>query len=218
MFLDKQANLTNNDGYISERTTFNRIRILLILTSGICTLIFSFYSLHNPEYEKQLTEKTQVLKNDYTQQLEQIDTEFDKRMAGINAEVEMWRRRLDVEAQRVINGISEGPRYKAYEKQYNQAVENRDKQRRQHESDRLQQITELTQAHEQKLKNITEALKNSRNCPEQNVICYFTSVTNNDGYISERSTFNRIRILLILTSGICTLCHFHVNGQVNSRH
>ena len=127
VFLDKQASLTNNDGYISDRVIFNRIRILLISTSCICTLIFSFYSLYNPEYEKQLTEKTQELTNHYTQQLEQIDTEFNQRMAGIDTEVEMWRQRLDIEAQRVINGISEGPRYKAYEKQYNQAVENRDK-------------------------------------------------------------------------------------------
>ena len=59
-------------------------------------------------------------------------------MAGINAEVETWRQRLDIEAQRVINGVSEGPRYKAYEKQYNQAVERRDKLRGQLESTRLQ--------------------------------------------------------------------------------
>ena len=162
VFLDKQANLTNNDGYISDRVTFNRIRILLISTSCICTLIFSFYSLHNPEYEKQLTEKTQELRNHHTQQLEQVDTEFNQRMAGIDTEVEMWRQRLDIEAQRVINGVSEGPRYKAYEKQYNQAVQKRDEQRGQHESDRLQQITELNQAHEQKLKSAAEDLKNSR--------------------------------------------------------
>lgn len=162
VFLDKQANLTNNEGYIRDRATFNRIRILLIGTSGICTLIFSFYSLHNPEYEKQLGEKTQAARNRYTEQLEQIDTEFNKRMAGIDAEVEMWRQRLDREAQRVINGISEGPRYKAYEKQYNQAIEKRDKLRSQHETARLQEITELTQAHEQKLRNAAEDLKNSR--------------------------------------------------------
>ena len=133
----------------------------MISTSGICTLIFSFYSLHNPEYEKQLTEKTQVLESDYIQQVEQIDTEFNQRMTGIDTEVEMWRQRLDIEAQRVINGVSEGPRYKAYEKQYNQAVQKRDKLRGQHEESRLQQITELNQTHEQKLKNVAEGLKNS---------------------------------------------------------
>ena len=162
VFLDKQANLTNNDGYISDRVIFNRIRILLISTSGICTLIFSFYNLYNPEYEKQLTEKTQALKNQHTQQLEQIDAEFNQRITGIDTEVEMWRQRLDIEAQRVINGISEGPRYKAYEKQYNKAVENRDKRRGQHESDRLRQVTELNQAHEKKLKSAAEDLKNSK--------------------------------------------------------
>ena len=162
VFLDKQANLTKNEGYTSDRGTFNRIRILLIATSGICTLIFSFYSLHNPEYEKQLASRTQAAKNRYTEQLEQINTEFNKRMAGIDAEVEMWRQRLDREAQRVINGISEGPRYKAYEKQYNQAIEKRDKLRDQHETARLQQITELTQVHEQNLRNAAEGLKNSR--------------------------------------------------------
>ena len=104
----------DNEGYISDRVTFNRVRILLIVTSGICTLIFSFYSLHNPEYEKQLAEKTQEASSRYTEQLKQIDTEFEKRMAGINAEVETWRQRLDTEAQQVINGVSEGPRYKAY--------------------------------------------------------------------------------------------------------
>ena len=162
VFLDKQASLTNNDGYISDRVTFNRIRILLISTSCLCTLIFSFYSLHNPEYEKQLTEKTQELRNHYTQQLEQIDTEFNQRIAGIDTEVEMWRQRLDIEVQRVINGISEGPRYKAYEKQYNQAVQKRDELREHHESERLQQITELNRVHEQKLRNVAANLKNSR--------------------------------------------------------
>ena len=158
VFLDKQASLTNNEGYISDRTIFNRIRILLISTSCICTLIFSFYSLHNPEYEKRLTERKQELKSHHTQQLAQIDTEFNQRMAGIDTEVEMWRQRLDIEAQRVINGVSEGPRYKAYEKRYSQAVENRDKLRGQHEESRLQQITELNQTHEQKLKSAAESL------------------------------------------------------------
>ena len=167
VFLDKQANLNNNEGYISDRVTFNRIRILLIVTSGICTLIFSFYSLHNPEYEKQLAEKTQVARNRYTEQLEQIRTEFNKRSVGIDAEVEMWRQRLDIEAQRVINGISEGPRYKAYEKQYTQALENRDKLRKQHESDRLQHIADLNQVHEQNLRNLTEDLKNSQTVQNQ---------------------------------------------------
>ena len=162
VFLDKQANLTNNDGYISDQGTFNRIRILLIATSCICTLVFSFYSLHNPEYEKQLAEKTQALKNHYTEQLEQINTEFNQRTAGIDTEVEMWRQRLDIEAQQVVNGISEGPRYKAYEKQYNKAVENRDKLRGHHEETRLQQITALNQVHEQKLESTAEELKNSR--------------------------------------------------------
>ena len=167
VFLDKQAHLTNNEGYINDRVTLNRIRILLILTSGICTLIFSFYSLHNPEYEKQLTEKTQVVRNRYTEQLEQIDTEFNRRTAGIDTEVEMWRQQLDIEAQRVINGVSEGPRYKAYEKRYTQAVENRDKLRKQHESDRLQQITDLNRAHEQNLRHLTEELKDSQTVQNQ---------------------------------------------------
>ena len=162
VFLDKQASLTNNEGYIGDRATFNRVRRLLILTSGICTLIFSFYSLHNPEYEKQLAAKTQEANHHYTEQLKQIDTEFDKRMAGINAEVEMWRQRLETEAQRVINGVSEGPRYKAYEKQYNQAIQNRDKLRGELESNRLQQVKELNQAHEQKLARVAESLKNSQ--------------------------------------------------------
>ena len=162
VFLDKQASLTKNDGYIGDRATFNRIRILLIVTSGICTLIFSFYSLHNPEYEKQLAEKTQVARNHHTEQLEQIDAEFNKRIVGINAEVEMWQQRLDIEAQRVVNGISEGPRYKAYEKQYNQAVENRNTLRGKHEAERLQQITELNRTHEQNLRSIAAELENSR--------------------------------------------------------
>ncbi|MDE0399157.1 MAG: hypothetical protein OXL96_15280 [Candidatus Poribacteria bacterium] len=102
------------------------------------------------------------MKSHHTQQLAQIDTEFNQRMAGIDTEVEMWRQRLDIEAQRVINGVSEGPRYKAYEKRYSQAVENRDKLRGQHEESRLQQITELNQTHEQKLKSAAESLKNSR--------------------------------------------------------
>ena len=162
VFLDKQARLTNNEGYIGDRATFNRVRMLLILISGICTLIFSFYSLHNPEYEKQLAERTQAASNRHTEQLKQIDMEFDKRMAGINAEVEMWRQRLDTEAQQVINGVSEGPRYKAYEKQYNQAIQNRDELRGELESKRLQQVKELNQAHEQKLASAAESLKNSR--------------------------------------------------------
>ena len=44
VFLDKQASLTNNEGYLRDRATFNRVRILLIGTSGLCPLIFSFYS------------------------------------------------------------------------------------------------------------------------------------------------------------------------------
>ena len=212
VFLDKQASLTNNDGYISDRTTFSRIRILLISTSGICTLIFSFYSLHNPEYEKQLTEKTQGLKSDYTQQLDQIDTEFKQRMAGIDTEVEMWRQRLDIEAQRVINGVSEGPRYKAYEKQYNQAVQQRDEQRGQHASERLQQITELNRVHEQKLKSAAEDLKTSRTVQNKMLSATLQVLNSGPHYPQWQYLVTIVLISILLTVALesVIICSFRV--------
>ena len=212
VFLDKQASLTNNDGYISDRVTFNRIRILLISTSCICTLIFSFYSLHNPEYEKQLTEKTQELRNHYTQQLEQIDTEFNQRIAGIDTEVEMWRQRLDIEAQDVINGVSEGPQYKAYEKQYNQAVQKRDEQRRQHESERFQQITELNGAHEEKLRNVAEDLKNSRTVQNKMLSATLQVLNSGPNYPQWQYLVAIVLISILLTVALesVIICSFRV--------
>ena len=212
VFLDKQASLTNNDGYISDRVTFNRIRILLISTSCLCTLIFSFYSLHNPEYEKQLTEKTQELRNHYTQQLEQIDTEFNQRIAGIDTEVEMWRQRLDIEVQRVINGISEGPRYKAYEKQYNQAVQKRDELREHHESERLQQITELNRVHEQKLRNVAANLKNSRTVQNKMLSATLQVLNSGPNYPQWQYLVAIVLISILLTVALesVIICSFRV--------
>ena len=186
--------------------------MLLILTSGICTLIFSFYSLHNPEYEKQLTESTRAASNRHTEQLKQIDTEFNKRMAGINAEVEMWRQRLDTEAQKVMNGVSEGPRYKAYEKQYNQAIQNRDELRGQLESDRLQQTQELNRAHEQKLVNITESLKNSRTV-QNKILSATLQVLNSDAnYPQWQYLVVSVLISILLTVALesVIICSFRV--------
>ena len=206
VFLDKQANLTNNEGFISDRVTFNRVRILLIVTSGICTLIFSFYSLHNPEYEKQLAEKTQEVSSRYTEQLKQIDTEFEKRMAGINAEVETWRQRLDTEAQQVINGVSEGPRYKAYEKQYNQAIQNRDELRGELESNRLQQVKELNRAHEQKLASVAESLKDSQTVQNKMLSATLQVLNSGPNYPQWQYLVTIVFISLLLTVAL-EKCH-----------
>lgn len=212
VFLDKQANLTHNEGYISDRVTFNRVRILLIVTSGICTLIFSFYSLHNPEYEKQLAEKTQEASSRYTEQLEQIDTEFEKRMAGINAEVEMWRQRLDTEAQQVINGVSEGPRYKAYERQYNQAIQNRNELRGELESNRLQQVKELNRAHEQKLTSVAESLKNSQTVQNKMLSATLQILNSGPNYPQWQYLVAIVFISLLLTVALesVIICSFRV--------
>ena len=212
VFLDKQASLTNNDGYVSDRATFNRVRVLLILTSGICTLIFSFYSLHNPEYEKQLAERTQAASTRYAEQLKQTDTEFDKRIAGINAEVEMWRQRLDTEAQRVINGISEGPRYKAYEKQYNQAIENRDKLRGQLESNRLQQVKALNQTYEQKLASAADSLKNSRTVQNKMLSATLQVLNSGPNYPQWQYLVAIILISILITVALesVIICSFRV--------
>ena len=212
VFLDKQANLTNNEGYISDRVTFNRVRILLIVTSGICTLIFSFYSLHNPEYEKQLGEKTREASSRYTEQLKQINTEFEKRMAGINAEVEMWRQRLDTEAQQVINGVSEGPRYKAYEKQYNQAIQNRDALRGELESNRLQQVKELNRAHEQKLTSVAESLKNSQTVQNKMLSATLQVLNSGPNYPQWQYLVTIVLISLLLTVALesVIICSFRV--------
>ena len=212
VFLDKQASLTNNDGYVSDRATFNRIRVLLILTSCICTLIFSFYSLHNPEYEKQLAAKTQEANHRYTEQLKQINTEFDKRMAGINAEVEMWRQRLETEAQQVINGVSEGPRYRAYEKQYNQATKNRDALRGALESNRLQQVKELNRAHEQKLASVAESLKNSQTVQNKMLSATLQVLNSDPNYPQWQYLVAIVLISLLLTVALesVIICSFRV--------
>ena len=212
VFFHKQASSTNNEGYLSDQSVFALVRVILFLISGICTLIFSFYSLHNPEYEKQLAKKTEEARTQHAEKLEQIDAAFQKRMTGINAEVELWRQRLDVEAQRVINGVSEGPRYKAYENQYNRAIQNRDNLRSELEAARLQQLRELNMAHEQNLADLAESLKSSREVQNKMLSAMLQVIHSSPNYPRRHYIVVIFLISLLLTVALesVIVCSFKV--------
>lgn len=82
IFLNKQFTESGNTGYLTDKKIFLGLRYALITISVVATLIFSFYNLHNPEYENQKIAENTKIESRYDKLEMNINDSYDKEKAN----------------------------------------------------------------------------------------------------------------------------------------
>lgn len=119
IFLDKQYSITQNGAYMTDKSGFTGLRYVLIFISVLATLIFSFYNLQNPEYEKQLANSKGDIQQQYEFELQKLNESFDAQIAlqikSVEEAIQEYDRRMKNEEKHQFKNSEEyrGPRYKA---------------------------------------------------------------------------------------------------------
>jgi uncharacterized protein YxeA len=76
IFLNKQYTQRNETSYLKDKNHFLILRTTLIIFSVVATLIFSFYNLHNPEFESQKQSELLKINNKYDKLKKDSDNSF----------------------------------------------------------------------------------------------------------------------------------------------
>jgi hypothetical protein len=77
IFLNKQYSKSENSTYLTDKRHFLRLRYALILISAVATLIFSFYNLHNPEYDREKIALNEKIEIKYNTLIDETNRSFD---------------------------------------------------------------------------------------------------------------------------------------------
>ncbi|CAL2095768.1 conserved membrane protein of unknown function [Tenacibaculum sp. 190524A02b] len=150
IFLHKQYSITGNSAYITDKRGFVGLRFMLIFISIVATLIFSFYNLQNPEYDKQLTLSKDDMQLQYQFDLKQLNNSFDTQIAiqikSVDAAIQKYEQRMKAEQKHLFRDSKEyrGPRYLA-------AKEAKEKQ----EQLRIQLINDIDEKRRIAIKQLT---------------------------------------------------------------
>ncbi|NER12899.1 hypothetical protein GWK08_05575 [Leptobacterium flavescens] len=99
IFLDKQSQISNNINYKVDQSKFRYLRYILIFISFFATLIFSYYNLQNPEFDKVIEKRKAELDEQYEAELKEINNSFDKQINLLTQEID---RQISVYDTRMI--------------------------------------------------------------------------------------------------------------------
>jgi hypothetical protein len=86
IFLNKQYTDSNNQKYLVNKSWFLFLRGFLILISGIFTLLYTFYNLHNPELSNKLSQEKIQIDQSFDKQREDIGKFYDQQIDVLNSD------------------------------------------------------------------------------------------------------------------------------------
>lgn len=167
IFLNKQSDMSANSHYAKDKSHFLRLRYILIFISFLCTLIYSFYNLQNPEYENVLKYEKEKLGSKY----EKLETQVNE---SLNNQLELQTKQYkddniiqqeEIDRQKTIyfRGSNEfrGEKYEEATKLKNQNLTKIDEITANVEKDRIQQISNLEVEKQKEIKAAENELSNS---------------------------------------------------------
>lgn len=142
-FIFWYPHMTEDNGYsVGRRRAYGFIRWVLITFSAMATLLFTFFNLYDPGYENKITEKTEQLDQRYQHDRTQLEQQYDMEIQRTNEacglkeqrisaryddEIAHWQKKMQQEERyRDSKGNFNGPRYKTYKAQYDDAIQRRD--------------------------------------------------------------------------------------------
>lgn len=156
IFLNKTYTESQNTAYLKSKRMFFGLRIALITISIVATLLFSFYNLHNPEYDNLLAKTKTEIEEDFMNQINRLNTSFDnqidRQITPLNEDIQSYEGKMKTEENFKFKGRQEyrGPRYEEA-KRLRTETENR----------RQQIIIELNKQRNQRISELNK-LKNNK--------------------------------------------------------
>ena len=192
----------------NNKSTFfglRALRIILIVISFACTLIFSFYNLHNPGYKDRLEEKKREIMTLHDEQVKQAENDFDNDMKISEKEVDWWNQKVLEESKNVVRGTSMGPKLEAAKEELEEARERHEKRRDKYETERSKKIQESRHNRDQELANVEQNLKNSREVQNKMLSAMLEVIYFSPNYPQEFYKFIILAISFLLTFALETI-------------
>ena len=202
-FYLKHLTGSNNDVFLKNKTTFNFLKVLrvvLVIISFACTLVFSFYNLHNPEYKTQLEEGEREIINRHEERMKEFVEDFDDKMMASRSEVDFWKQKMIEES---TTGI--GPRFRETEEQYNVAIEKHEKNRSQYEAELSEKKQKSREKRDRELVNLEENLKSSRTSQNKMLSAMLQVISFSPNYPQELYTSIIFSVSMLLTFALETI-------------
>ena len=149
IFLNKQYTKSGEESYLKDKAHFKVLRVVLITISVVATLIFSFYNLHNPEYDKVLAEEEAKIEKRYTELKDiaskSFDEELERKTFQYVEDNKIQQAEIDKQKGIYFRGTNEfrGEKYDEATKLKAENFENINRVTKEVQSDRRQKIQEL---------------------------------------------------------------------------
>jgi len=159
IYMNKSFKITSNEHYLSDKRHFLTLRYALISISVLATLIFSFYNLREPEYDKMLAEKSQniaQIKEVQRQDINRIyDEKLNRQLQPIDQAIMEYEGRMTTEEGYKFKGRQEyrGPRYKEAQRLKESSLDRRLQVITVNENERIQALNKLEDEIKQKISN-----------------------------------------------------------------
>lgn len=170
IFLDKMYVVSSNSAYINIKikSWFSKGRGILITISVVSTLLFSFYNLHNPEYENLLKKNIQYIESNFNSELQMLQNDYDnlerKIIEPIDEDIKKYEKRMAEQEKIRFRYNPEEFRGKGYNeaKKLKKESENkRIEELRNHQQARTLAIEELRQKKYDSIEKEKKSLKQS---------------------------------------------------------
>jgi hypothetical protein len=100
IFMHKQYSTSKRRIYQTSRRAFFSLRIILIVISAFSTLIFTFYNLHNPEYEKKLADLKAQVELEYDRRIAKVEEVFEKERNELKEHYDSQMNRWEADRKR----------------------------------------------------------------------------------------------------------------------
>ncbi len=196
-FYLKHVKNRNNEGPPKNKGLFTflgGLRIALVIISFTFTLLFSFYNLHNPEYNTLLEEKGNQIRKQHDERVKDANEDFDKKMENSKSEVDYWSNRMDEER---TSGI--GQRYKDAQEEHKSATEEHETRRENYEGERRTQIENSRKARNEELAKLEESLQSSRGVQNRMLSAMLQVIFLGPNYPQEFYTVTILTLSILLT-------------------
>jgi len=167
IFLNEQYTKSGNKDYIDEKSHFLRLRYALIFISIISTLIFSFYNLHNPEYDTVYENTKGEIESKYNSLVDEVNSSYDNdlksQVAPISRDIQSYDTKMTTEEDYKYRGRQEyrGPRYNEAKKLRAESIEKRNEFISKLNKERRTKIYELREQQNSEIGKIKDDLKTS---------------------------------------------------------
>jgi len=203
IFIHKQHTTRGNQEYIVHEKYFTYTRFLLIFISILSTLIFSFYNLHNPQYEHQKNTALQKLETEHRERIERRNREFqqekNRRLKIDNKEVDRWKRLVDQERKRIVGRTWEGRDFLSYFTKQKAAMKVLNEHQNEIEEKRIKYIENLEKEYEEKKKEIKIDLSQSPESANKLIGAALLALNMNNNYQQWQYIFSIVFLSLLLS-------------------